>query len=141
MATTASVTLTGGMHFKATVGDRYSFDIDTLPEHGGTVPGATPMELVLAGLAGCTAFDVISILRKARQEVTGFRVEVRGERAEHDPRVYTHIRVEYLLRGRRLSEDAVRRAIELSESKYCSVGAMLRSTAKIESSYRIEEES
>lgn len=136
----AKVTLERAMHFRATLGSGYSLEMDTAPEHGGTGPGARPMELVLAGLAGCTAFDVISILRKSRQDVTGLEVEARAERAPQDPKVFTHIGLVYVVRGRKLSEDAVKRAIELSESKYCSVSAMLRSTARIETSYRIEDE-
>ncbi len=137
----ARVTLTEGMHFRALLSDSdYRLELDTAPEHGGTAPGARPMELVLAGLAGCTAFDVITILRKSRQEVTDFQVVANGERAPEDPRVFTHIRVKYLVRGHNISEDVLQRAIRLSEEKYCSAAAMLQKTAKIDLSYHIEEE-
>jgi putative redox protein len=98
------------------------------------------MELLLAGLAGCTGMDVADIMRKSRQEITGLQVVVDGERAQDYPMVFTHIRVEYVVRGHHISEDAVRRAIQLSEEKYCSASAMLGKTAKIETSYRIVEE-
>ncbi|MGE5620487.1 MAG: OsmC family protein [Sphingomonadaceae bacterium] len=137
----ARVTLARGLHFDVVLKDSgYRLEIDTAPEHGGTAPGARPMELVLGGLAGCTAFDVVSILRKARQEVTGFDVIANGERATEDPKVYTHITVEYVVRGHNISEEVLRRAILLSEEKYCSVAAMLSKTARIETRYRIIEE-
>ncbi len=136
----AKATLTGGMHFDVSVGSGYRLEIDASPDQGGEGRGARPMELLLAGLAGCTGLDVISIMRKSRQDVTGFDVVVNGDRAEQDPKVYTHIRVEYIVRGRNLSEDALKRAIQLSEEKYCSASAMLGKTAKIETSYRIVEE-
>ncbi len=136
----ATVTLTDGMHFDVKLGSGYRLDIDAAPESWGTGRGGRPMELLLAGLGGCTAVDVVSILRKARQEVTGFEVQVEGDRREEDPKVYTHIRVKYLIRGRNLSEDAVRRAINLSETKYCSASAMLGAVAKIEFSYHLLQE-
>ncbi|MHB0871505.1 MAG: OsmC family protein [Chloroflexota bacterium] len=137
----ARATLAQGLHFDVALKDSgYRLEIDTAPEHGGTAPGARPMELVLAGLAGCTAFDVASIMKKARQEVTGFEVTASGERATEDPKVYTRITVEYVVRGRNISEDVLERAIRLSEEKYCSVSAMLEKTARIETRYRIIEE-
>jgi putative redox protein len=102
--------------------------------------GSSPMELILVGLAGCTAYDVISILQKKRQAVVGLEVEVRGERAETPPQVYTDIHIEYAVRGRNVSAKAVQAAISLSKEKYCSVSVMLEGTAQITTSYRIEEE-
>jgi len=128
-----------GMRFDMTLGSGYRFDIDASPEDGGTGPGARPMELLLAGLAGCTGMDVVSILEKARQELTGFEVVVNGERRKEYPMIYTDIHVEYVIRGRNISEEAVKRAIELSQTKYCSAEAMLEKSAKITSSYRIED--
>ncbi len=101
--------------------------------------GCSPMELVLVGLAGCTAYDVISILQKKRQVVDGLEVEVRGERAETPPRVYTDLHIEYVVRGREVSAKAVSAAISLSKDKYCSVSAMLEGTSRITTSFRIEE--
>lgn len=101
---------------------------------------ATPMELLLIALGSCTAVDVISILRKKRQRVTAYSVEVRGTRRAEHPRSYVRMEVRHILRGRNLSEKAVAQAIELSETKYCSVAATLRPTAEIVSTYEITEE-
>ena len=102
--------------------------------------GSSPMELLLIGMAGCTAYDVMSILEKKRQSVTGLEVSAQAERAEEPPRVYTKIEVEYVLRGRDIKPKAVEDAIRLSEEKYCSASIMLGKTAQITTSYRIEEE-
>ena len=102
--------------------------------------GSSPMELLLIGLAGCTAYDVMSILEKKRQGVTGLEVSARAERAEEPPRVYTKIEVEYVLQGRDIKPKAVEDAIHLSKEKYCSASIMLGKTAQITTSYRIEEE-
>jgi putative redox protein len=101
---------------------------------------ATPVELLLIALGSCTAVDVISILRKKRQQVTDYRVEVKGTRRAEHPRGYTRMEVRHVVRGRNLSEKALAQAIELSETKYCSVAATLRPTAEIISSYEIIEE-
>jgi putative redox protein len=101
---------------------------------------ATPMELLLIALGSCTAVDVISILQKKRQQVTDYRVEVSGERRAEHPRSYTRMRVHHVVRGRGLSEKALAQAIELSETKYCSVAATLRPAAEILTSYEIIEE-
>ena len=101
---------------------------------------ATPMELLLIALGSCTGVDVISILKKKRQKVTDYRVEVSGERREEFPRSYTRLSVKHIVRGRGLSEAAVARAIELSDEKYCSVAATLRGSAEIVTSYEIVAE-
>jgi putative redox protein len=101
---------------------------------------ATPVELLLIALGSCTAVDVVSILRKKREQVTDYRVEVRGERRAEHPRSFTRLEVKHILRGRKLSEKAVAQAIELSETKYCSVAATLRPAAEIVSSYEIIDE-
>ncbi|MEK6334458.1 MAG: OsmC family protein [Acidobacteriota bacterium] len=101
---------------------------------------ASPMELLLIALGSCTGVDVISILKKQRQDVTDYRIEVRGERREEFPRSYTRLEVKHILRGRNLAEQAVARAVELSDQKYCSVAATLRGTAEIVTSFEIEEE-
>jgi putative redox protein len=95
------------------------------------------MELLLVGLGGCTGMDVISILRKMRQNVTGYEVRLRGERAADHPKVFTSIFVEHVVRGRGLSGESVRRAVELSATRYCSAAAMLGKVAHIEESYRM----
>jgi putative redox protein len=101
---------------------------------------ATPMELLLVALGSCTGVDVVSILRKKRERVTGYHVEVRGTRRDEHPRAYTRIEVKHVVRGHHVSERAVAQAIELSETKYCSVAATLRPTAEIVSSYEIVED-
>ena len=102
----------------------------------------TPMELLLLALGSCTGVDVVSILRKKRARVTGYRIEVRGERRSEHPRAYTRLEVRHVVRGHNLSARAVAQAIQLSEEKYCSVAATLRPAAEIVSSYEIiaEEE-
>jgi putative redox protein len=99
----------------------------------------SPMELLLAALIGCTGADVIEILRKKRQGVTGLEIRVHGERSEKHPRVYTGIDLNFIVTGQNVDPEAVRRAIELSEMKYCSVSAMLRSTAKFKIGFEIRE--
>ena len=99
----------------------------------------TPMELLLLALGSCTGVDVISILRKKRQDVTEYRIEVRGQRREDHPRSYTRMEVHHIVTGRSISEQSVAQAIELSDQKYCSVAATLRPTAEIVSSFEIIE--
>jgi putative redox protein len=101
---------------------------------------ATPMELLLIALGSCTGVDVISILKKKRQHVTDYRIEVSGDRREEFPRSYTRLYVKHIVHGRGLSEQALTSAIELSETKYCSVAATLRGSAEIVTSYEIVEE-
>jgi putative redox protein len=99
---------------------------------GGDNDGFRPTELVLVGLAGCTAMDVISILQKKRQPVSAFEVKAHGERAETDPRRFTRFTVEYIVTGKGIDSAAVERAVELSETKYCSVMATLRYAGPVE---------
>jgi putative redox protein len=101
---------------------------------------ATPMELLLIALGSCTGVDVISILKKKRQHVTDYRIEVSGDRREDYPRSYTRLYVKHIVHGRGVSEAAVASAIELSDTKYCSVAATLRGSAEIVTSYEIVEE-
>jgi putative redox protein len=101
---------------------------------------ATPMEMLLLALGSCTGVDVISILKKKRQQVSDYRIEVRGERRDNHPRAYTRLHVKHVVHGRGISEQAVASAIELSDTKYCSVAATLRGTAEIISSYEIVED-
>ncbi|CAN5203014.1 OsmC family protein [soil metagenome] len=112
----------------------------TLETNSARASAATPMELLLLALGSCTAVDVISILKKKRERVTDYRVEVRGERRAEHPRAYTRLEVRHIVRGRNVSEKAVAQAIELSETKYCSVAATLRPAAEIISSYEIIED-
>lgn len=135
----AAVTLVDGMQFVVETPSGHSFTIDSVPEVGGRNSGAQPMELVVAGLAGCTAMDVISILRKMQQKVTAFKVHVNGEQASEHPKQFTGLHIEYTVIGYGLSETNVARAIELSETKYCPAMASLRPGAPITSSYTIVE--
>jgi putative redox protein len=100
----------------------------------------TPMDLVLVALGGCTGADVVNILEKKRQRVTGYEIEVRGVRRDEHPRIYTEIEVVHRVRGRSVDPKAVAHAVELSESKYCSVSAMLASVAAITSRVEVVEE-
>ena len=101
--------------------------------------GPSPMELMLIGMAGCTAYDIASILEKKRQVIDGLEVSARAERAEEPPRVYTRIEIEYVVRGQDIKPKAVEDAIRLSKEKYCSASIMLGKTAEISTSYRIED--
>ena len=100
-----------------------------------------PLEMLLVALGGCTGADVISVLRKKRQQVTDYKIEVRGQRREEYPRAFTRMEVKHVVRGRSISEEALAKAIDISSAKYCSVAASLRPTVEIVSSYEIHEDS
>jgi putative redox protein len=104
------------------------------------VTSPTPMELLLIALGGCTGADVVSILEKKRQRVTAYEIEVRGQRRDEHPRIYTSIEIVHRVRGKKVDEKAVAHAIELSETKYCSVSAMLAAAATIKTRYEITNE-
>lgn len=125
----------GGLAFE---GRARSEHVLRMGSHAG-LSGFSPMELLLMGLAGCTAMDVISILQKKKQDVLGFEVRVAGARAEEHPKVYTDIEIEFIVRGRGVQREAVERAVELSATKYCSASAMLEKAAPIRRLIRIEE--
>ncbi|HEV2826739.1 MAG TPA: OsmC family protein [Pyrinomonadaceae bacterium] len=132
----AVVRLVGQDLFEATSASGHVVLIDT--DHiRNSAP--TPMELLLLALGSCTGVDVVSILRKKRQDVTDYRLEVRGERRPEHPRSYSRIAVHHIVTGRNISEQSLTQAIELSDKKYCSVAATLRPTAEIVSSYEIIE--
>ncbi|MEJ5309491.1 MAG: OsmC family protein [Anaerolineae bacterium] len=138
--TNVQVTWTGpGMRMVGDVEGGPAILLDSSSPEYGTHSGPSPMELLLLGLAGCTAMDVISIMAKKRQPMTNLQVKVQGERAQTHPRIWTKIHVEYIAYGQGISETALARAIELSESTYCSVHAMLSKVAEITTSYRIVE--
>lgn len=121
----------GKMSFEGSVGSGFKLPMDTSIESGGEDNGFRPMELLLVGLAGCTAMDVISILKKKRQDVTDFEVRVQGKRATEHPKIFTDIHLEYVVTGKGIEREAVERAVELSEEKYCSAQAMLNKAARI----------
>ena len=128
------------MAFQATTGSGHTLVLDAAPAVGGAERGSRPMELLLVGLGGCTGMDVISILRKMRQEVTGYTIRVTGDRASEHPKVFTTISIEHVVRGRGLSLEAVRRAVELSATRYCSAAAMLGRVAHIQETYRVVDD-
>ncbi|MCC6905916.1 MAG: OsmC family protein [Anaerolineae bacterium] len=132
-----SMTLHDGMHFEADTGDGVNIHMDSDESVGGHGLGARPQKVLLAALAGCSSMDVISILRKKRQEVTGLDVKVRGEKAEDYPRVYTRIDLHYIVTGKEIDPEAVARSIELSMTKYCSVAGQLHASVPIHTSYEI----
>lgn len=136
----AKVVWKGKMSFEGASARGFSLPLDTAPESGGDDNGFRPMELLLIGLSGCTAMDVISILQKKRQDITNLEVRVvEAERAPEHPKVFTHIVLEYVVTGRAVERAAVERAVELSATKYCSAQGMLGKVAKIESKITVLE--
>lgn len=113
--------------------------MDGPPDHGGRNLGPRPMEMLLLGMGGCTSFDVVSILKKARQAITDCVAEISAERADTDPKVFTKIHVHFIVTGQGLKEAQVKRAVELSAEKYCSASIMLGKAAEITHDYEIVE--
>jgi len=136
---TAIVKLETGMQFDAESGSGHRITLDATEHGGGHNAGARPMELLLMGLGGCTGMDVISILRKKREQVTVYEVHVTGIRAEEHPMVFVEISVEHVVTGHHIQPEAVARAIQLSEERYCGAGAMLGKVAHLTHTYRIVE--
>jgi len=136
---TATVRLETGMLFDAEAGSGHHVTLDAAEHDGGQNAGFRPMELLLVGLGGCTGMDVISILRKKRQQVTGYEVRVSGIRAEDHPMVFVEITVEHIVTGHHIQPAAVERAIQLSEERYCGAGAMLGKVAHLTHTFRIVE--
>ena len=136
----ARVTLVADMHFTGSASSGHLLEMDAEEASGGHNKGFRPMELLLVGFGGCSGMDVISILRKKRQNVTGLEMNVKGERADSHPHVYKDIHNEFVVKGKDVDKVAVERALNLSLEKYCSVGATLGKTARITHSYRIVEE-
>ncbi len=132
----ASVTLVDGLHFAGDIGG-VRIDLDAEENVGGVGAGPQPHRLLLLAMAGCTAMDVLSILRKKRQQVSGLSVEVQGSRAEQHPRVYTRFEVRYRVRGTNIDPQAVARAIELSTTRYCPVIGLLGKVAPVTTRYVI----
>jgi putative redox protein len=120
-----------GRMFVGESGSGHAVVMDGAPEAGGRNLGIRPMEMLLVGLAGCTAFDVVHILEKGRERITGCTVDVEAERAETDPKVFTHIHLRYRIAGHRLDLDKAERAVRLSAEKYCSASIMLGHSAEL----------
>lgn len=123
--------------FVAQSGSGHSVVLDGPPEAGGKNLGVRPMEMVLMGLGGCTAFDVVEILKKRRETIAGCSVEISAERADTVPKVFTRIHLHYIVSGSDVKEESIRRAVELSAEKYCSVSMMLNKSAVITHDYEI----
>lgn len=126
-----------GMAFMAETGTGHILNMDGAPEAGGRNLAPRPMELMLAGAGGCTAFDVVLILQRSRQNVLGCEVTLQAERADTDPKVFTKINMHFIVKGNNLDPSKVERAIQLSHDKYCSATAMLGKTAEITHSFEI----
>ena len=135
----ARVQLVEGMTFTAESGSGHAVVVDAAPDVGGRDLGARPMELVLMGTGACSAIDVVHILRKARQPITGCVVELDAERAPEDPKVFTKIHLHYVVTGKGLATAQVERAIKLSKEKYCSATIMLAQMAEITFDFEVRE--
>ncbi len=135
----AKVTWKQRLSFDGTADSGFSLPLGSRPEVGGDDDGFRPVELLLIGLAGCTAMDVISILMKKKEEVLSFEVAVHADRRDEHPQVFTSATIEYRVRGRNIARASVERAVELSETKYCSAQAMLGKAFPIDHKISIEE--
>lgn len=137
----ATVSWRDGVTFDGTAGSGHTVVMDGPPDHGGRNLGVRPMEMLLLGLGGCSAFDVVHILQKGRHDVTDCVVDLEAERAETPPKVFTRIHMHYRVSGNGLSDAAVARAVRLSAEKYCSASIMLARSAEITHDYEVLAES
>ena len=128
-----------GRAFVGESGSGHAVVMDGAPESGGRNIGVRPMEMLLLGLGGCTAFDVVMILEKGRENITSCEIELEAGRADTEPKVFTHVKLVYKLKGKNLKPASIERAIKLSEEKYCSATAMFAKTARIEHEWSVEE--
>ena len=135
-----TVRWTSGMTFLAETGSKHLLTMDGAPEGGGRNLAPRPMETLLAGAGGCTAYDVVVILKKNGQDVTGCEVRLEAERAASDPKVFTKIHYHFAIRGRGLKRNLVEQAVRLTHEKYCSATAMLGKSAEITKDFEILEE-
>ena len=137
MECTVDWVVASGMGFVAETGSGHLLTMDGAADGGGRNLAPRPMETVLVGTGGCAAYDVVLILKRGRHEVTGCRVKVSAERAPTDPKVFTSIHMHFMVTGRKLSADAVARAVALSHDKYCSATIMLAKTATVSTSHEV----
>lgn len=128
-----------GMAFAAETGSGHLVNMDGAPDGGGRNLAPRPMELLLAGAGGCTAYDVVLILKRGRHDVRGCRVQLSAERAATDPKVFTKIQMHFIVSGRQLPPAAVERAIAMSHEKYCSATIMLGQTAEVVVTHEVSE--
>ena len=130
----------GNAKFLGTSDSGHTITMDGPPDHGGKNQGPRPMEMLLLGLGGCTSFDVMSILQKSRQEVTDCQAQIEADRADEVPSAFTNIRIHFVVKGHKLKESLVQRAVSLSAEKYCSASIMLeKAGVHIEHSFEIQE--
>jgi putative redox protein len=133
----ATVKWVNGLQFVGESGTGHAIVMDSDKDVGGNNTGMRPMELLLAGLGGCSGMDIASILQKKKQQITDIEINIKGQKADTYPKKFTNIEIEFVVSGKDLTEDAVKRAVELSMEKYCSVKATLEGAAKINFSYKI----
>ena len=138
---TVRATLETGMRIDVKTGSGHHVILDAAEHNGGQDTGPRPMEMLLVALASCAGMDIITILRKKRQEITGYELRVHGMRAEDHPKVFVDITVEHIFTGHNIRPEAVERAIDLTEDRYCGASATLGKTATIKNTFRIIEES
>ncbi|MDI6744481.1 MAG: OsmC family protein [Thermodesulfovibrionales bacterium] len=136
----AKITYVNGLQFVGEAASGHAIVMDGDAGVGGRNTGLRPMELLLIGIGGCSGMDVASILNKKKQDLKGLEINVKGQKAENYPKKFTDIDIEFIVRGKNVSDDAVKRAVELSMKKYCSVKATLEGSAKITWSWKIIEE-
>lgn len=127
------------MSFVGESGSGHSVVMDGPPELGGRNLGVRPMEMLLLGLGGCSAFDVVLILQKSKQHIVDCEVEIEAERADKEPKVFTRIHLHFIVSGRNLAADKVERAVKLSAEKYCSASIMLAKTAEVTHDFEVRE--
>lgn len=133
----ARVRWAGGMQFIGRAGSNHIVPMDAAPEFDGEGSATRPLELLLVGLGGCTGMDVVSLLKKMRVEFTSLEMNIKADKSEGQPSVYTRIEVEYVVTGREVDEEKVKRAIELSQERYCSVSAMLKRACPVSYTWRV----
>lgn len=136
----ATVKWLDNMSFVGESGSGHAIVMDGPPDAGGRNMGARPMEMVLLGMGGCTAFDVVLILKRARQEITDCHVELEAERATEVPKVFTKIHAHYIIKGKGLDAKKVERAVKMTAEKYCSVSIMLAATVDVTHDFEIIED-
>lgn len=135
----ASIDWQGQLQFSGSADSGHHLTIDGPPDIGGENAGFRPMEMILLGVGGCSAMDVIHILKKSRQDVTDCRIEVDGTRADAEPKVFTDIHLQFIVSGRNLNEKHVARAVQLSAEKYCSASIMLKASVNMTHGYTLVE--
>jgi putative redox protein len=136
---TVRAILDSGMCFEAETGSGHQLILDAAEQHGGEDRGPRPMEMLLVALATCAGMDILAILKKKRQEISGYEVGVLGTRTEEHPRIFVEIVVEHIFTGHAIQTQAVQRAIDLTEERYCGASAILRKSANLTHSFTIIE--